>query len=196
MCKPTAITAIDHAQVLPYEPVPCKQCGAVLNPYASVDYYGKMWICPFCYTRNHFPVHYHGISEQNVPAELYPQYTTIEYTMSRSVPLHPPVYLFVVDTCLAEDELQACKSAVTQVRGGAWGLHGPCCGCGVSSGGRAVAGAAWVTLCGLRKQRGNNIGDPTRGGGVEEHDRQGHQVMGVLAAGGPVSIAADARAGR
>jgi hypothetical protein len=47
-----------HTQVVPYEPVPCKQCGGVLNPYASVDYYAKVWICPFCYSRNHFPAHY------------------------------------------------------------------------------------------------------------------------------------------
>jgi hypothetical protein len=45
-------------QVVPYEPVPCKQCGGVLNPYCSVDYYAKVWICPFCYSRNHFPAHY------------------------------------------------------------------------------------------------------------------------------------------
>lgn len=103
-------------QVLPYEPVPCKQCGGILNPYASVDFYGKIWVCPICYTRCHFPPHYQGISEQNVPAELYPQYTTVEYTLTRTVPLHPPTYLFVVDTCVAEDELQACKSTITQVQ--------------------------------------------------------------------------------
>eukprot|EP00878_Enallax_costatus_P011529 GHUV01012035.1.p1 GENE.GHUV01012035.1~~GHUV01012035.1.p1 ORF type:complete len:713 (+),score=230.46 GHUV01012035.1:401-2539(+) len=101
--------------VLPYEPVPCKQCGGILNPYASVDFYGKIWVCPICYTRCHFPPHYQGISEQSVPAELYPQYTTVEYTLNRTVPLHPPTYLFVVDTCVAEDELQACKSTITQV---------------------------------------------------------------------------------
>jgi protein transport protein SEC23 len=63
-----------HAlQVVPYEPVPCKSCGAILNPYASVDYYAKIWVCPMCFARCHFPPHYQGISEQNVPAELYPQ---------------------------------------------------------------------------------------------------------------------------
>jgi RNase P subunit RPR2 len=31
-----------NSQVVPYEPVPCKQCGGVLNPYASVDYYAKV----------------------------------------------------------------------------------------------------------------------------------------------------------
>eukprot|EP00879_Flechtneria_rotunda_P000388 GHRR01000481.1.p1 GENE.GHRR01000481.1~~GHRR01000481.1.p1 ORF type:complete len:762 (+),score=240.68 GHRR01000481.1:2399-4684(+) len=106
---------LPNMPVVPYEPVPCKQCGAILNPYASVDYYAKIWVCPLCFTRCHFPPHYQGISEQNVPAELYPQYTTIEYTLNRTVPWHPPTYLFVVDTCVAEDELQACKASITQV---------------------------------------------------------------------------------
>lgn len=106
---------LPNMPVVPYEPVPCKSCGAILNPYASVDYYAKIWVCPMCFARCHFPPHYQGISEQNVPAELYPQYTTIEYTLNRTVPPHPPTYLFVVDTCVAEDELHALKTAVTQV---------------------------------------------------------------------------------
>ena len=35
---------------------------------------GKMWICPFCYQRNHFPSHYASIAENNLPAELFPNY--------------------------------------------------------------------------------------------------------------------------
>lgn len=125
-------------QVVPYEPVPCKSCGAILNPYASVDYYAKIWVCPMCFARCHFPPHYQGISEQNVPAELYPQYTTIEYTLNRTVPFHPPTFLFVVDTCVAEDELHALKTAVTQVSE-AEGLWWVCCG-----GGRGCVGWARV----------------------------------------------------
>ena len=64
--------------VVPYDPVRCKGCAACLNPYARVDFNGKLWICPFCYTRNHFPPHYSSISETNLPAELFPTYTTIE----------------------------------------------------------------------------------------------------------------------
>ena len=45
-------------QVVPYEPVPCKSCGAVLNPYSRCDFTAKLWICPFCHARNHFPAHY------------------------------------------------------------------------------------------------------------------------------------------
>ncbi len=74
----------------------------------------QVWICPFCITRNHFPPHYQGISETALPAELYPSYTTIEYALPRTIPPHPPVYLFLIDTCVSEDELQACKSAILQ----------------------------------------------------------------------------------
>lgn len=99
---------------LPYEPIPCKQCGAILNPFASVDFYSKVWSCPFCHTRNHFPPQYQGISEANLPAELYPNYCTLEYTLARTVQPHPPVFLFLIDTCVSEDELAACKTAITQ----------------------------------------------------------------------------------
>ena len=40
--------------------MPCKACGSVLNPYAAVDFNAKIWTCPFCHTRNHFPPHYAG----------------------------------------------------------------------------------------------------------------------------------------
>lgn len=106
-----------HAsQVLPYEPIPCKQCNAILNPYARVDFYSKVWICPFCHSRNHFPAHYQGISDTNMPAELYPNYCTIEYTLPKTVAPHPPAYVFLIDTCVSEDELSACKTAIMQVR--------------------------------------------------------------------------------
>ncbi|KAK9814088.1 hypothetical protein WJX72_000474 [[Myrmecia] bisecta] len=100
--------------VVQYEPVPCKSCGAFLNPYARVDFAGRIWICPFCHTRNHFPAHYQGISEQNLPAELFPNYCTIEYQLAHNKPVMPPAYVFVVDTCLPEDELATCRTALTQ----------------------------------------------------------------------------------
>ena len=50
------------SQVVPYEPVPCKSCGAILNPYSRCDFAAKLWICPFCHARNHFPAHYQARS--------------------------------------------------------------------------------------------------------------------------------------
>ena len=112
--SPRLYPLCDSIQVLPYEPIPCKQCGAVLNPYAAVDFHSKVWSCPLCHSRNHFPPHYQGINENNMPAELYASYSTIEYTLPRTVQPHPPVYLFLIDTCVSEDELSAAKAAVMQ----------------------------------------------------------------------------------
>ena len=97
--------------VLGYDPVPCKHCGGILNPYCSVDYAGKIWVCPFCFQRNQFPPNYAGISEQNVPGELIPSYTTVEYALSS--PAAAPVYLWVVDTCLSEKELHNLKATLS-----------------------------------------------------------------------------------
>ncbi|CDY12738.1 BnaC04g29030D [Brassica napus] len=72
-----------HSEIpsLPYAPLKCRTCVAVLNAFARVDFAAKIWICPFCFQRNPFPPHYHMISETNLPGELYPQYTTVEYAL-------------------------------------------------------------------------------------------------------------------
>ncbi|KAI5478162.1 hypothetical protein MNV49_005426 [Pseudohyphozyma bogoriensis] len=104
-------TRADLPPVL-YEPVTCKApCRAILNPYCQIDVRGKLWICPFCLQRNAFPNHYKDISSSNLPAELLPKYTTIEYTLSRPAQI-PPIFLFVIDTCLDEDDLKALREAV------------------------------------------------------------------------------------
>lgn len=68
---------------LNYDPVLCtnKTCRSILNPFCNVDYRAKIWTCNFCLQRNNFPPQYAGITEQLQPAELSPQYTTIEYTL-------------------------------------------------------------------------------------------------------------------
>jgi protein transport protein SEC23 len=84
----------------------------MLPTYRSqIDIRGKLWICPFCLTRNAFPPHYKDISNTNLPAELLPKYTTIEYTLARPAQV-PPVFLFVVDTCLDEEDLKALRDAI------------------------------------------------------------------------------------
>lgn len=73
------------------------------------------------------------ISETNLPGELYPQYTTVEYTLpptpaiaagqfdprtGAAPPLSPPpVFVFVLDTCMIEEELGFAKSALKQAIG-------------------------------------------------------------------------------
>ncbi|XP_042516474.1 protein transport protein SEC23-like [Macadamia integrifolia] len=107
---------------LPYLPLRCKTCFGIVNPYCRVDFTAKIWICPFCFQRSHFPPHYAMISETNVPAELYPQYTTVEYAFtapeSPAAPSpQPPVFLLVLDTCVIEEELGLAKSALKQAIG-------------------------------------------------------------------------------
>ncbi|KAI3890163.1 hypothetical protein MKW92_037134 [Papaver armeniacum] len=112
---------------LPYLPLRCKSCSCILNPYCRVDFTVKIWICPFCFQRNQFPPHYSSISEHNVPAELYPQYTTVEYNLQQQFQQNPndpaagsappPVFLFVLDTCLIEEELDFVKSALKRAIG-------------------------------------------------------------------------------
>ncbi|XP_061338677.1 protein transport protein SEC23 E-like isoform X2 [Gastrolobium bilobum] len=104
---------------LPYAPLRCKTCSSALNPFSRVDFTAKIWICPFCYQRNHFPPHYNAISETNLPGELYPQYTTVEYALPLSTNSFDPspVFLFLLDTCLIEEEIQFLKSAIRRAIG-------------------------------------------------------------------------------
>ncbi|KAG2232178.1 hypothetical protein INT48_004106 [Thamnidium elegans] len=81
------------------------------NPICQIDVRAKLWICPFCLQRNAFPPHYKDISNVNLPAELLPKYTTIEYNINRVAQI-PPIFLFVVDTCLEEDDLKALKESL------------------------------------------------------------------------------------
>ena len=97
-----------------YEPVACKNCGGILSPFASCDFTAHLWICPLCFGRNHFPAQYNGINEQMLPAELFQEYTTIEYRLPALKPVYAPAYVFVVDTCLSEDELNASQGAISQ----------------------------------------------------------------------------------
>lgn len=74
----------------------------------------KQWTCPFCLNRNPFPAHYaEHISENNLPAELIPQFTTLEYQFpGRSAEV--PTFLYVVDAALPEDELDHLKDSIAQ----------------------------------------------------------------------------------
>jgi len=99
--------------VVNYEPVMCKgqNCHTVLNPHCVVDIPSKQWMCQFCYQRNPFPPHYSGITETNLPAELIPSLTTIEYMLPRAV-ARPPVFLFVVDTCMLKEDIEPLKQTL------------------------------------------------------------------------------------
>ena len=82
---------------------------------SQIDFGTKLWCCPFCFTRNHFPPHYaENITETNLPAELIPQFTTLEYQLPGKL-AGPPAFLFVVDACVPDNELDALKDSLQQV---------------------------------------------------------------------------------
>lgn len=51
---------------------------------------------------------------QAQPAELFQEYTTIEYAVPATKQVQPPAYVFVVDTSVAEDELRAAVASLSQ----------------------------------------------------------------------------------
>jgi len=112
-CMYTPLKPIPGLMQLPYKPIFCK-CGAVLNPYCRVDFMNKIWHCPFCLTRNHFPHHYAEISSSNRPAEIIPNYTTIEYILEQPAEPTSPIFLFVIDTCVIDEELDCLKNSIVQ----------------------------------------------------------------------------------
>ena len=46
-----------------------------------------------------------------MPLELQPQFTTIEYILNKSAST-PPIFLYVVDKCLDDTDLQALKDTL------------------------------------------------------------------------------------
>lgn len=111
-CMYSPLKKISNLPLLGYDPVSCKSCSSVLNPYwyvfnawtlschrhfSTVDVRTKLWVCPFCFQRNQLPPAYENINEQTLPPELLPQCTTIEYAV-RKPPGYPPLFMFVIDT--------------------------------------------------------------------------------------------------
>ncbi|KAI8925530.1 hypothetical protein BC831DRAFT_460352 [Entophlyctis helioformis] len=107
----TPLKEREGVNALVYEPVTCKTCRAVLNPCCQVDFRGKLWICPFCLQRNQLPPQYADINERQLPLELMQEFLSVEYVLSKP-PGAPPVFLYVVDTCLDEEDLKALRDSL------------------------------------------------------------------------------------
>ena len=113
-CMYTPFKAIDSMYELNYPPVMCNNndCKGVLNPYCQINFANNQWMCPFCLTRNVFPASYASMTAQNPVAEIMQQNTTIEYILDAQERV--PIFLFLVDLCIHEEELEALKSCILQ----------------------------------------------------------------------------------
>ena len=115
-CVYTPLKEIEGLPLVQYQPVRCKCCDTVLNPFCRVDFRLKTWACSSCGTANQFPAVYaSNISEQTLPAELMQEYTTIEYILPQTVQTDQrPIFLLVVDTAVPEEELLELKDSLQQ----------------------------------------------------------------------------------
>lgn len=102
-CLYTPLRYNEDLPVVAYDPRHCQQCKAVMNPFCQVDPAG-FYICPLCNSRNALPPHYQNV--QGPVPEL--THTTMEYITTRPVK-QPPVFLYVVDLCQDDDNLNALK---------------------------------------------------------------------------------------
>lgn len=99
---------------LQQSPITCCRttCKAVLNPFCYPDLQSqqKGWICNFCNQRNQFPQQYQHIVDPRHIRELLRN--TIDYIQLNQPNPHPPVFLFVVDSCVDEEEFTALKTSI------------------------------------------------------------------------------------
>eukprot|EP00768_Dysnectes_brevis_P003528 gnl/Dysnectes_brevis/2512_a3008_1291.p1 GENE.gnl/Dysnectes_brevis/2512_a3008_1291~~gnl/Dysnectes_brevis/2512_a3008_1291.p1 ORF type:complete len:757 (+),score=253.46 gnl/Dysnectes_brevis/2512_a3008_1291:115-2385(+) len=112
----TPLKHIPNLTQVKYPPLHCSGCKCILNPFMYVDYDTKQFTCPFCMNVQAFPPYYGEISRTSRPAEILPQFKTLEYDLTaasgQAQSLTPPTYLFVVDTCTSEKEFDKVREAL------------------------------------------------------------------------------------
>ncbi|KAG7811892.1 hypothetical protein KL921_002158 [Ogataea angusta] len=108
-CLYTPLLPREDLPVAAYDPQLCRRCRAVLNVFSQIDLGSKTWTCTCCLSRNPLPVHYSNISAENLPIELTPQASTIEYVLTKTPSPPPPAFIYVIDLCQEPEDLQALK---------------------------------------------------------------------------------------
>lgn len=90
---------------VPYPAVRCAkpECSSVMSTYSSIDFGTKHWKCIFCGRMNMLPAHYRGITQENLPYELFNNNTTVYYK-GGSTPGYKRTYWFVIDLCSFDEE--------------------------------------------------------------------------------------------
>ena len=105
----------ERLEVLEYDPLLCPNCKSVLCGNFNTNFKSKSWDCPFCNTNVKFPSSYaQFISETNLPAEMLPENSTVEYKLSKKES-NFPTFIFVIDTSVDEDELNELKETIQGV---------------------------------------------------------------------------------
>ncbi|KAF2290199.1 hypothetical protein GH714_004037 [Hevea brasiliensis] len=108
MCTPLMLP------ILSYEPLICTRCGAVLNPYACVDFQSRIGAVPSAIRNFQYLIRANGLSSSN--AFLSSMASLGTPRMAAGVGVDGklmgivPMFVFVVDACTAEEVLRAVKN--------------------------------------------------------------------------------------
>lgn len=99
---------------LQQEPVTCCRttCKAVINPFCYPDLQSqqKGWICNFCNQRNQLPRQYqHVVNLQHIPELVR---NTVDYVQLNQPVPHPPIFFYVIDSSIEEEEFESLKSSI------------------------------------------------------------------------------------
>lgn len=110
----TPIQKNEAIPLLEYDPLTCPKCKCAICPFFFYSVKAKVWECPFCRTKVGFPKAYADyISEEILPIELMPENTTVEYKLNKKE-ANWPIFIFLVDTAVEEEELNELKESIQQ----------------------------------------------------------------------------------
>lgn len=105
--------AANEVPFIEYPPLKCS-CEAYLNVYSLIDFNRKSFNCPFCGVSQQLPNNYASqISPTRLPKELSEGYSTFEYKIANRE--EPAGYMFVIDLCLSQEELEKVKGELIEV---------------------------------------------------------------------------------
>lgn len=122
-CLYTPLLPREDLPIANYDPQLCRKCRSALNVFSQIDMNNRTWTCPICFNRNQLPPQYQNISADNVPIELMPQASTMEYILNRSQPPPPPAFIYVIDLCQDPEDLKSLKDTLIA----SLDLHPPGC---------------------------------------------------------------------
>jgi protein transport protein SEC23 len=108
----TPLVKNENIPLLEYEPLRCRNCNSVISPLFPFSVRAKKWECPFCNIQINFPKTYSDfMTDENLPAELLPENSTVEYKLNKKES-NFPVFFFLIDTSVEEDELNELKESI------------------------------------------------------------------------------------
>lgn len=103
----------DEVYSLTYNPLSCT-CGAIMNGYCPIDYASKTIRCCLCNTSERMPANYaQNIKPDNLPFELGTSEASYEFKSPAPKNVqYRTSYIFVVDLCVNEKELNSVKETL------------------------------------------------------------------------------------